>query len=56
VIEEPIKGHENEPMITASRGRLFQPFSSVYILIHEPSKRIPLRSADGVPYPRPPKP
>jgi hypothetical protein len=44
-------GHENEPMITASGGRLFQPFASVFIPIHEPSKRIPLRSADGVPYP-----
>ncbi len=43
-------GHENEPMITASGGRLFQPFASVFIPMIEPSKRIPLRSADGVPY------
>jgi hypothetical protein len=56
VIEETINDHENEPMIKASRGRLFQPFASVFIPIHEPSKRIPLRSADGVPYPPPPRP
>jgi hypothetical protein len=55
VIEETIRENENEPMITASGGRLFQPFASVYLPIHEPSKRIPLRSADGVPAPRPPR-
>ncbi len=49
VIDEPVnKRHENEPMITASGGRLFQPFASVFIPMIEPSKRIPLRSADGV--------
>ncbi len=48
VIEETIRDHENEPMITASGGRLFQPFASVFIPMIEPSKRIPLRSADGV--------
>ena len=48
VIEEPISGHENEPMITASGGRLFQPFAIVFIPMVEPSKRIPLRSAFGV--------
>jgi hypothetical protein len=56
VIELPITGHENEPMITTRGGGIFQPFASVFIPIHEPSKRIPLRSADGVPYPRPPRP
>jgi hypothetical protein len=50
------RGHENEPMIAASGGRLFQPFASVFIPMIEPSKRIPLRSSDGVPYPPPPKP
>ena len=52
-------GHENEPMITASGGRLFQPFASVFIPMIEPSKRVPLRSSIGVPYDRPgtnPKP
>jgi hypothetical protein len=43
-----IRDHENEPMITANGGRLFQPFASVFIPMIEPSKRIPLRSADGV--------
>ena len=59
VIKETIRDHENEPMIEASGGRLFQPFASVFIPMNEPSKRIPLRSADGVPHPRPginPKP
>ena len=37
-------GHENEPMVTASDGRLFQPFADVFIPMVEPSKRIPLRS------------
>jgi hypothetical protein len=41
-------GHENEPMITASGGRLFQPFASVFIPMIEPSKRVPLRSSVGV--------
>jgi hypothetical protein len=48
VIEETISNHENEPMITASGGRTFQPFASVFIPMIEPSKRIPLRSSDGV--------
>jgi hypothetical protein len=50
------RGHENEPMITTRGGGLFQPFASVFIPMNEPSKRIPLRSSDGVPYPKPPKP
>ena len=50
VFDEPITGHENEPIITASGGRLFQPFASVFIPMIESSKRIPLRSADGVPH------
>jgi hypothetical protein len=53
VIQETIRDHENEPMIEASGDRLFQPFASVFIPMIEPSKRIPLRSADGVPYRRP---
>jgi hypothetical protein len=59
VIKETINDHENEPMIAASRGRLFQPFASVFIPMIEPSKRVPLRSSYGVPYDRPgikPKP
>ncbi len=55
-IEEPITSNENEPMITASGGRLFQPFADVFIPMIEPSKRIPLRSSPGVPYRPPPKP
>jgi hypothetical protein len=39
------RGHENEPMVTAGNGRLFQPFALVFIPMIEPSKRIPLRSA-----------
>ena len=50
VIQEPIRGNENEPMIAASGGRLFQPFASVFIPMIEPSKRVPLRSSVGVPY------
>ena len=50
------KGHEDEPVITASGGRLFQPFSSVFLPMVEPSRRIPLRSSPGVPYLPPPKP
>jgi hypothetical protein len=50
------KGHEDEPVITASGGRLFQPFASVFLPMVEPSRRIPLRSSPGVPYPPPPKP
>jgi hypothetical protein len=45
VNDEPIRGHENEPMIAASGGRLFQPFGLVFIPMVEPSKRIPLRAA-----------
>jgi hypothetical protein len=48
-----VRGHENEPLVTASGGRLFQPFSSVFLPMVEPSRRIPLRSSDGVPYRRP---
>jgi hypothetical protein len=50
--QEPITGHENEPFITASGSRLFQPFASVFLPMVEPSKRIPLRSAVPVPAPR----
>ena len=59
MIQEPLSGNENEPMVAASGGRLFQPFASVFIPMIEPSKRVPLRSSIGVPYPRPgidPKP
>jgi hypothetical protein len=45
----------NEPIITTSRGGIFQPFGSVFLPIHEPSRRIPLRSSDGVPWPRAPQ-
>ncbi len=44
---------ENEPVIAASGGRLFQPFASVYLPMVEPSRRIPLRSSIGVPHDRP---
>ena len=57
VIEETITN--NQPMITASGGRLFQPFCDVFLPMVEPSRRIPLRSSNGVPYDRPgikPKP
>ena len=47
---------ENEPVIVAPPDHLFQPYASVFIPMIEPDKRIPLRSADGVPHPRPPKP
>jgi hypothetical protein len=55
-IEEPIHHNENVPLITASGDRVFHPFASVFIPMVEPSKRIPLRSSDGVPYRRPPTP
>ncbi len=45
VVDEPITGHENEPMITTRDGRLWQPFALVYVPMIEPSKRIPLRAA-----------
>jgi hypothetical protein len=50
------RGHENEPMITTRGGNLVQPFASVFLPMVEPSQRIPLRSANGVPYRPPPKP
>jgi hypothetical protein len=56
VIEVPIAGRENLPMVTASGGRIFDPFADVYLPMVEPSRRIPLRSSTGVPHPRPPKP
>ena len=56
VIQETIGGHENTPLITASPDHVFDPFASVYIPMFEPSKRIPLRSAVGVPHRPPPKP
>jgi hypothetical protein len=51
----------NEPMITTGNGQLLQPFALVFIPIHEPSKRLPLRAAVGTVlhvngYPQPPKP
>ena len=56
VITETIRDHENEPMITTRGGNLFQPFASVFLPMVEPSQRIPLRSANGVPYGPSPKP
>src|SRR5271156_3677742 len=47
------RGHENEPMVPPRSGGLFQPFTSVYLPMVEPSRRIPLRSSPGVPH-RPP--
>jgi hypothetical protein len=45
----------NVPIITASGGRLFDPFAAVFLPMVEPSRRIPLRSTDGVPYVNPQK-
>ena len=45
VVDDPITGHENEPMITTRDGRLWQPFALVYVPMIEPSKRLPLRLA-----------
>jgi hypothetical protein len=56
MIEVPIAGRENLPIVTASGGRIFDPFADVYLPMVEPSRRIPLRSSTGVPHPRPPKP
>jgi hypothetical protein len=56
LIQETTRDHENEPMITASGGRIFQPFASVYLPMVEPSRRIPLRSSPGVPHRPPSKP
>ena len=42
------------PQVSADEvDRLFQPFASVFLPMIEPSRRIPLRSSDGVPHPRP---
>jgi hypothetical protein len=45
VHQEPLTGHENEPIITTRGGRIFDPFASVFLPMVEPSQRIPLRSA-----------
>ncbi len=50
VIKETISDHENEPVIVASGGRLFQPFASVFLPMIEPSRRVPLRSSRGCLY------
>jgi hypothetical protein len=42
-IDEPIRGHENEPIITARNGQTLQPFALLFIPMIEPSKRRPLR-------------
>jgi hypothetical protein len=44
-VEHPMRGSMNEPVITASNGRSFQPFAIVIIPMVEPSKRLPLRAA-----------
>jgi hypothetical protein len=44
-IDEPIRGHENEPIITARNGQDMQPFALLFIPMIEPSKRRPLRIA-----------
>ena len=44
-IDEPLRGHENEPLITTRDGRCLQPFALLFIPMIEPSKRRPLRSA-----------
>jgi hypothetical protein len=36
-------GKNNEPVIAASNGRLLYPFTILFIPMHEPSKRLPLR-------------
>jgi hypothetical protein len=36
-------GKNNEPVIAASNGRLLYPFTVLFIPMHEPSKRLPLR-------------
>jgi hypothetical protein len=36
---------DNEPLITASNGRVFQPFAIVFVPMVEPSERLPLRGA-----------
>jgi hypothetical protein len=56
VVDEPITGNENEPIITTRGGGLFQPFASVFLPMVEPSRRIPLRSSPGVPHRPPSKP
>jgi hypothetical protein len=48
VVDEPVTGNENQPMITTRGGGIFQPFASVYLPMVEPSRRIPLRSSPGV--------
>jgi hypothetical protein len=45
VIDVPISGNENEPMILARDERLLQPFALVVLPMVEPSRRIPLRAA-----------
>ena len=45
VIDEPITGHENEPMIRLPDGRLRDPLALVFVPMIEPSKRMPLRAA-----------
>ncbi len=58
---EHTMGSINEPVITASNGRSFQPYAIVIVPMVEPSKRLPLRVAVGTHlhvngYPPAPKP
>jgi hypothetical protein len=61
VVEKPLGGSENAPMIVASNGQSFDPFGDVYVPMIEPSKRPPLRATvearlHGAGYPQAPAP
>jgi len=60
-IEEPIRGHENEPIIRASNGRVLEPFVLLFLPMIEPDRYRPVRIAvesdlHGAGYPQAPKP
>ena len=55
--DETITEHENEPMIRAPSGRLWEPVGLVFVPMIEPSKRLPLRVAvENILAPYRPKP
>ena len=57
LVDEPITGHENEPMILARGGGLWEPLGLVFVPMIEPSKRLPLRVAvENILAPYRPKP
>jgi hypothetical protein len=61
MVEKPCGGSENEPVVVASNGQSFNPFSDLFTWMVEPSKRPPPRATvetrlQLAGYPQAPKP